>query len=149
MKVFPLAMLAALVLSAPAFAHPSGHDGGDYYRPSSTAAAPAPTVIPATYPEVVAALRERATAAGVALDGQKIVDVRRAVTALTDLSAALPAKATGLSAAAKATVAQKATSLKTNIDALLIAADKGNVSNGKAALAGIQADLDALGPLAK
>jgi hypothetical protein len=141
-------LLLGLGLSSVALAHPGGHGDGET-APRHAAPAPAPTAIPATYPEVIAALRERAAAAGVALDGQKIVDVHRAVRALTDLSAALPAKAEGLCAEAKATVALKATSLKQHIDALVIAADKGNASNGKAALGAIQAELDALGPLAK
>ncbi|MDP2305032.1 MAG: hypothetical protein Q8P18_03295 [Pseudomonadota bacterium] len=136
-------LFLGLGLSTPALAHPGGHGDG-MLPPPSMATAPAPTVIPATYGEVVTALRERATAAGVALDGQKIVDVHRAVRALNDLSAALPAKAEGLSAEAKATVAQRATSLKEHIAALVIAADKGNASNGKAAVAAIQADLEAL-----
>ncbi len=142
--------LASLVvlLAASAFAHPE-HDGA--YRPApKPAAAPAPaTVIPATYPEVVAALRERATATETAIDGFKIADVHKACTNATDLALALPGKAAALSAEAQATVATTTTHLEEQLAALVARADKGDMVAAKAALALVRIDLDTLEALAK
>lgn len=138
--------LASNLIVSTAHAHPGGHDG--YYAPTAPPApAPAATEIPAYYGDIIDVLKEQATAAAKALDAQKIADIHRIVREMTDLSAAMAAKATGLSTESQATVATKATSLKSQLDALVLAADKGNMTNGKAALAAIQADLVTLAAL--
>jgi hypothetical protein len=139
-------LLLGLGLSTAALAHPGGHmDGEMPYRPPT--AATAPTAIPATYPDVVTALRDHASTAGVALGAAKIVDLHREVRALNDLLAALPTKGGALSTEAKATLAQTAAHLQEQVNALVIAADKGNTSNGTVALTAIRADLDVLAAL--
>ena len=144
-----LILIAGLTLSPTALAHPGGHGDSDGYAPprSTSSSASTATEIPALYSEVLAALDTRAAAATTAMEGLKIVDVYYAVRAMADLAAALPAKSASFSAEGKAQVATRAATIKQQLDALQIAADKGNVTNGKAAVAAIQAEVDALATL--
>ncbi len=137
-------MTAFLLLSGPAMAHPT-HDH-DIARPAPKVT---PTVIPDTYPEVVEALRERATATETALEETKIADLLGACTNLTDLSKALVAKATTLPAEAQATVAETATLLGEHVDTIVSSASDGKLEDAKTALAATQKDIDALAKLAK
>lgn len=139
--------LLLLSLTAPASAHPGGHD--DMHSRPRPLAPPAPpaAVIPADFAGTVAAMKERATAAGTALDGMKIIDVHHAARALTELSAALLPKTSSLSAEGKAAAATSIPVLEAQIAALIVAADKGNATNGKAALTTLQTELDKLAAL--
>jgi hydroxypyruvate isomerase len=137
------------MIAKPALAHPGGHDGGEYHRPAPKVAAPTATVIPDTFPGVVSALRDGATAAETAVTASKIADLHRSCGTMNDLATAAPAKATGLAAHAQATVATTVTHLQTMVAELVAAADKGDATGAKAAITAIRADVDMLGGLAK
>jgi len=84
-----LTLLAALMLTSSALAHPT-HDEGAYYPP----APPKPrVVVPETFAEVVADLHRRLDDADVAAEGKRIADLYEACDALEALTAALPEKA--------------------------------------------------------
>ena len=145
MKVSLFPTLLLLLSTSPAFAHPS-HDGGEPYRPTAPApAAPPPSmVIPATYPEVVAALRERLTATEAALTAAKIVDLHAACANLKDLATSLPSKTASLPADARATIDTTAPHLALKVAELVASADKGDTAGTKTALTAVKADIDVL-----
>ncbi len=141
-----LCALLALLLSTPALAHPTGHGDSTYYQPAPTVA---PTVIPDTYPGVVAALRQGLTTTETALNAFKIADLHKSCTTLKDLAAAAPAKASVLPADARATVATTVTHLQGKVAELIVAADKGDITAAKAVITAIRADVDVLGGFVK
>jgi hypothetical protein len=132
--------LIVTLLTALAVAHPGGHED-EYPRPKPAAPAQPATAIPATYAEVLAALRERATAIETAIDGFKIADLHAAAIAATDLAKAVPEKA---SAETKAAVSPTATHLQAQLAELVAKADKGDMMAAKAALALVRSDISAL-----
>jgi hypothetical protein len=142
-----IVLLALAALSSPALAHPGGHEGDAYYRPTRRPAEP--TVIPETLAGVVSALRDGVTAVSTALDAGKIADLRRACVNLTDLAAAVPGKADSLSADARAKAATTATHLQQKAAELYSAAAAGDAPAGKTAIVAIAADIDVLAGLVK
>jgi len=146
MKFLALAVVTGTI--SPAFAHPGGHED-EYYRPAPKVAAPSATVIPDTYPGVVTALRDSLTGAETALAGYKIADLHRHCGAMKDLATAAPAKSGFLTAAEQATVASTIAHLQSGVADLVAAADKGDATGGKAAVAAIRADVDALSGFVK
>ena len=141
-------VVAAAVLAAPAIAHPGGHED-EYYRPAPRAMAPTATVIPDTYPGVVAALRDALTGAETALTAYKIADLHRHCRVMTDLAMAVLPRSGLLTAAEQTTVASTVAHLQTKLTELVAAADKGDSAGAKAAAVGIRADVDVLGGFAK
>jgi hypothetical protein len=129
----------------PAPAEPTEEAG-----PTGDAEAPAPpTPIPATYPAVVTALREQATAARAALTAGKLKDIHPIARGMMDLATAAPGKAASLPADARGKVALKALDLKKQADAMHDAADRGDAAAAAAALTAVTADIDALAAMGK
>ena len=147
MKKFLFLVLAGLV-GNPAFAHPGGYED-EYYRPAPRVVAPSASVVPETYPGVVSALRDGATAAETALTASKIADLHRSCGTMKDLATAAPDKATTLAADAQATVATTVTHLQTKVAELVAAADKGDNTGAKAAITAVRADIDVLAGLVR
>jgi len=146
MKFNALAALALLV-SGVASAHPT-HDEWERRVPPK-AEEPAPTPIPATYPELVTALGEQHAAADTALAATKIADFHRACRLLIEFAAAVPTKTSALPKDGQATAAATATTLGEKVAETVAKADKGDLEGAKADLAAIKADVDVLSGLIK
>ncbi|MFZ5479496.1 MAG: hypothetical protein ACOZNI_22215 [Myxococcota bacterium] len=122
------ALLFVFALSTDASAHGGGPDH------ASPASSEAPTTIPATFAEVVAALRTRQTDASMAVSQGRLGDVHALSRAISDLAAAAAAKVAEVSGAEGAAVALQALEIRTAADALHQAADAGDPGAATAAV---------------
>jgi|GEM_PF-4367588 len=145
-------VIAALLSIGPGVAHPGGHGGGyDGYPqdPNAPPPTPTPSVVPATFVGLVAALRQRADRAAVAVEAARIVDLHRHARVLRELAAAVPDRASSLPPAAQTTAQSTATHLTAEVDATTSAARAGDTGAAWSALTRVVADIDVLARLAR
>lgn len=124
--------MTALLLAVQLVAIASAHGGGQEHAPVASDATPTP--IPATWAEVVDALRTRQTDASRAVSEGRLSDIHALAREISDLAVAAPVRAAGVPGVDRATVAIQALEIKQAAEALHHAADEGDAAGAVVAL---------------
>ncbi|MFZ5482018.1 MAG: hypothetical protein ACOZNI_34980 [Myxococcota bacterium] len=124
--------MTALLLAVQLVALASAHGGGHEHAPDASDATSTP--LPATYAEVVDALRTGQTDASRAVAEGRLSDLHALARTISDLAVAAPVRAAGVPGMDRATVAFQALEIKEAAEALHHAGDEGDAAGAVAAL---------------